>query len=499
MVLGLQILRISNKPTAATITYGFDKATQRVSDYRCHIAFRSSALAASLQQLPKPTITYGFDKAAHHHLARLTQFNFFVPMALKIEWNGLYSTKKTQRPFVVWRIRAHFFRMKLWEQNVMSTSIRPTGWHGEGGLERWGHLTVDFHEENGVHVTTHHVYPTEGAYRFAAMIAGRTYSRWRSAPAAASPAASKLHKRRKKAKYYSMSLCKSISAQKLRYNLQHTNPQERINHYRMLRPRHWVGDEPRLSAHHSNEYEYTRVREYTSTRVLVEFKRVRDRKSRRIRLKHRGERKRGLKRNGKSNKGREAKTMVLHKKSSLPYKKEFHRTVQSSDQLGNTRLFLMAQTPDYNKSCTSGIKVDGQVHMSTSFHFQMLLTSCTTVLAICIVSMPLSRCHQPIASVLIHSTIITVIPAITPPLVLGGGWSLCSSKLCQQTLRHVIVCHWQCMWLEFVRDSNSMFCPKHNDDGPPNDSYNTVGHSSNNGKVAMTVQPQWQLWQGQLK
>ncbi|KAH9015283.1 hypothetical protein EDB83DRAFT_2320329 [Lactarius deliciosus] len=156
-IAGLQILRISNKPTAATITYGFDKATQRVSDYRCHIAFRSSTLAASLQQLPKPTITYGFDKAAHHRLARLAQFNFFVPMALKIEWNRLYSAKKTQRPFV------------LWEQNVTSASIRPTGWHGEGGLERWGHLTVDFHEENGVHVTTHHVYPTEGAYRFSTL------------------------------------------------------------------------------------------------------------------------------------------------------------------------------------------------------------------------------------------------------------------------------------------------------------------------------------------
>ncbi|KAH9017775.1 hypothetical protein EDB83DRAFT_2321015 [Lactarius deliciosus] len=90
-------------------------------------------------------------------------------MALKIEWNGLYSTKKTQRPFVVQCIRAHFFRMKLWERNMTSASIRPTGWHGEGGLERWGHLTVDFHEENGVHVTTHHMYPTEGAYRFSTL------------------------------------------------------------------------------------------------------------------------------------------------------------------------------------------------------------------------------------------------------------------------------------------------------------------------------------------
>ncbi|KAH9031610.1 hypothetical protein EDB83DRAFT_2319212 [Lactarius deliciosus] len=126
-IAGLQILRISNKPTAATITYGFDKATQRVSDYHCHVAFRSSTLAASLQQLPKPTITYGFDKAA---------------------------------------------QMKLWERNVTSASIRPTGWHGEGGLERWGHLTVDFREENGVHVTTHHMYPTEGAYRWRKLLRG---------------------------------------------------------------------------------------------------------------------------------------------------------------------------------------------------------------------------------------------------------------------------------------------------------------------------------------
>ncbi|KAH8993542.1 hypothetical protein EDB86DRAFT_2830070 [Lactarius hatsudake] len=156
-IAGLQILSISNKPTtAATITYGFDKAAQ------------SSALAASLQQLPKPTITYGFNKAAYHHLARLTHtLRPSRPMALLIKWNGLYSAKKTKRLFVEWRIQAHFVRMKLWNQNMTSTSIRPMGWHGESGLERWGgHVMVDFRKINGVHVTTHHVYPTEVAYRW---------------------------------------------------------------------------------------------------------------------------------------------------------------------------------------------------------------------------------------------------------------------------------------------------------------------------------------------
>ncbi|KAH9003274.1 hypothetical protein EDB86DRAFT_2826460 [Lactarius hatsudake] len=43
---GLQVLGISNKPTAATITYGFDKAAQQFSDYRCHVVCTPSHIAS---------------------------------------------------------------------------------------------------------------------------------------------------------------------------------------------------------------------------------------------------------------------------------------------------------------------------------------------------------------------------------------------------------------------------------------------------------------------
>ncbi|KAI9431862.1 hypothetical protein H4582DRAFT_2062294 [Lactarius indigo] len=44
-------------------------------------------------------------------------------------------------------------------------TCRPTGWHGKSGAARWGgHVTADFRREDGVHITTHHAFPTEAAY-----------------------------------------------------------------------------------------------------------------------------------------------------------------------------------------------------------------------------------------------------------------------------------------------------------------------------------------------
>ncbi|KAH9010293.1 hypothetical protein EDB84DRAFT_1445829 [Lactarius hengduanensis] len=115
----LQILCISNKPTAATITYGFDKATYtRVTSpdlTRSHnLGPRTIAGLQILCITNEPTaatVAQGLDKRSGCD-------------SLTIKWNGLYSAKKTQRPFVEWRVRAHFVRMKLWEQNMTSTSIR---------------------------------------------------------------------------------------------------------------------------------------------------------------------------------------------------------------------------------------------------------------------------------------------------------------------------------------------------------------------------------------
>ncbi|KAH9035668.1 hypothetical protein EDB85DRAFT_1889245 [Lactarius pseudohatsudake] len=104
-------------------------------------AFRSSALATSLWQPPSPM-----------DLTRLPSLQI------------LCITNKPRAATVAQGLDK---RMKLWERNMMSALIRPMGWHRESRLKRWGgHLTVDFCKENGVHVTTHHVYPTEVAYRW---------------------------------------------------------------------------------------------------------------------------------------------------------------------------------------------------------------------------------------------------------------------------------------------------------------------------------------------
>jgi hypothetical protein len=40
------------------------------------------------------------------------------------------------------------------------------GWHGESGNMSFGsHLTVNFLTKNRVHITTHHIYRTDAAYR----------------------------------------------------------------------------------------------------------------------------------------------------------------------------------------------------------------------------------------------------------------------------------------------------------------------------------------------
>jgi hypothetical protein len=45
-------------------------------------------------------------------------------------------------------------------------AYRETGWHGESGTAfSGGHITVNFKNEDGEHVTTHHMYLTDAAYR----------------------------------------------------------------------------------------------------------------------------------------------------------------------------------------------------------------------------------------------------------------------------------------------------------------------------------------------
>jgi hypothetical protein len=45
-------------------------------------------------------------------------------------------------------------------------AYRETGWHREsGGVLSGGHITVDFENRAGKHVTTHHVYKMNAAYR----------------------------------------------------------------------------------------------------------------------------------------------------------------------------------------------------------------------------------------------------------------------------------------------------------------------------------------------
>jgi hypothetical protein len=46
------------------------------------------------------------------------------------------------------------------------TAYRETGWHDESGTAFFGgHITVDFENKDGKHVTTHHVYLTNAVYR----------------------------------------------------------------------------------------------------------------------------------------------------------------------------------------------------------------------------------------------------------------------------------------------------------------------------------------------
>ncbi|KAH9035672.1 hypothetical protein EDB85DRAFT_1889250 [Lactarius pseudohatsudake] len=86
-------------------------------------------------------------------------------MAPIIFWNGLYCAKRKQWNLVERRIWVHFGRKKLWELNVKFAVLRPMGWHGESGSANWGgHVTVDFHMQAHIHVSTHHVYCTEAAY-----------------------------------------------------------------------------------------------------------------------------------------------------------------------------------------------------------------------------------------------------------------------------------------------------------------------------------------------
>lgn len=48
----------------------------------------------------------------------------------------------------------------------MTSIHRPTGWHGESGAAKaGGHVVVDFCLSNNKHVTMHHVYPKDNAYR----------------------------------------------------------------------------------------------------------------------------------------------------------------------------------------------------------------------------------------------------------------------------------------------------------------------------------------------
>ena len=80
-------------------------------------------------------------------------------------------------------IQAHFTRMKLSRRGVVKAVVRyefsillctfnterfcrPTGFHGESGLAKSsGHIVVDFHCLKNWHVVTHHIYPTNEAYR----------------------------------------------------------------------------------------------------------------------------------------------------------------------------------------------------------------------------------------------------------------------------------------------------------------------------------------------
>ncbi|KAI9428397.1 hypothetical protein H4582DRAFT_2084789 [Lactarius indigo] len=90
-------------------------------------------------------------------------------MSLVIVLGELYRAKRSKRKRAVTknRINAHFLRNRGWleKMGVKVATVRNIGWHGESGAAgSGGHLTVDFTREDGSHVTTHHIYPTDEAY-----------------------------------------------------------------------------------------------------------------------------------------------------------------------------------------------------------------------------------------------------------------------------------------------------------------------------------------------
>ncbi|PPR03663.1 hypothetical protein CVT24_007777 [Panaeolus cyanescens] len=65
------------------------------------------------------------------------------------------------RAFAMERIHRHYVIKGLEGRGVELANVRPTPWHGEGGKSnnhRTGHLTVDFLDALGNHITTQHVY-----------------------------------------------------------------------------------------------------------------------------------------------------------------------------------------------------------------------------------------------------------------------------------------------------------------------------------------------------
>ena len=105
-------------------------------------------------------------------------------MLENIIWNKLYASKISKRVFMEAHIQAHYIRMKLSRRGVIKAVVRyefsiflccafnterfcrPTGFHREsGGAKSGSHIVVNFHSKNW-HVVTHHIYPTDEAYRW---------------------------------------------------------------------------------------------------------------------------------------------------------------------------------------------------------------------------------------------------------------------------------------------------------------------------------------------
>ncbi|KAH9024098.1 hypothetical protein EDB85DRAFT_1894481 [Lactarius pseudohatsudake] len=116
------------KGTVMVVACLFNTEHQATKDTSTLQAFRSSTLSTTLQQLPSP-------------------MDLTRPPSLQI----LCITNEPTAATVT--------------QGLDKRLGHNSRWHRESRLKRWGgHLTIDFHKENGVHVTTHHVYPTEAAY-----------------------------------------------------------------------------------------------------------------------------------------------------------------------------------------------------------------------------------------------------------------------------------------------------------------------------------------------